>query len=383
MGKMSGVRVRRETVRPLVEKAVGEHKANCHRPMLDGGGVPPKDDRDDSSSRPGSARNRCGAMLFRLSLPAWLLSGSGIHFMKADLMTRFRPALLAASLFVIGFATASFATVSPAWAAEQQPEARAFKLGAFNLVALHDAQFILPNDGKVFGVGVGPAAVTQVLDAAGAPTENITLSVDALLVKTGKEIVLIDTGIGGALQGSLKLAHVKPETVTDILITHAHPDHIGGLVKNGALAFANAKIRMSAAEWTWLQSETQMADVVKVISPQVATFEPGAEVVPGITAVDLKGHTPGHTGYEIVSGKDHLLDFGDTAHSSIISLAKPIWHISFDNDPDLGEQNRVEELAKLAKSQETIFAPHFPFPGVGKIEPQADHFAWKPTLSAK
>lgn len=293
-------------------------------------------------------------------------------------MSSFRPALLAASLLALSIATAPLAG-----AAEQQPAARAFKLGAFNLVALHDAQFILPNDGKVFGVGVGPAAVTQVLDAVGAPTANITLSVDALLVKTGQQVVLIDTGVGGALQGSLKLAKVKPEAVTDILITHAHPDHIGGLVKNGQLAFPNAKIRMASAEWPWLQGQEKMADLVKVITPQVETFEPGAEVVPGITSVDLKGHTPGHAGYEIVSGNNRLLDFGDTAHSSIVSLAKPTWHISFDNDADLGEQNRVEELKKLAKSQETIFAPHFPFPGVGKIEPQGDHFFWKPTLSAQ
>lgn len=298
-------------------------------------------------------------------------------------MTSFRHALLAASVLAIGVATASLALVSPAAAAGQVPEARAFKLGAFNLVALHDAQFVLPNDGKVFGLGVGPAAVTRVLDAAGAPTENITLSVDALLVKTGKQIVLIDTGVGGALQGSLKLAHVKPETVTDILITHAHPDHIGGLVKNGQLAFANAKIRLSAAEWTWLQSQTQMAEVVKVISPQIETFEPGGEVVPGITSLAIKGHTPGHVGYEIVSGTQRLLDFGDTAHSSIISLAQPTWHISFDTDGDVGEESRVEMLTTLSKSQETIFAPHFPFPGVGKIEPQGDHFAWKPTLSVK
>jgi glyoxylase-like metal-dependent hydrolase (beta-lactamase superfamily II) len=302
--------------------------------------------------------------------------------MKADPMTLFRHALITASLLVVGITITPLATASHASAAAQQPEARAFKLGAFNLVALHDAQFILSNDGKVFGVGIGPAAVTEVLKAAGAPTDHITLSCDALLVKTGQQVILIDTGVGGALQGSLKLAHVKPETVTDILITHAHGDHVGGLVKNGQLAFLNAKIRMSAAEWPWLQGQEKMADLVKVIADHVETFEPGAEVVPGITAIEIKGHTPGHVGYEIVSGNSRLLDFGDTAHSSIISLAKPTWHIGFDNDEDLGEQSRVEMLAKLAKSQETIFAPHFPFPGVGKIEPQGDHYVWKPTLNA-
>jgi glyoxylase-like metal-dependent hydrolase (beta-lactamase superfamily II) len=298
-------------------------------------------------------------------------------------MTSFRPARLAASLIALGVVLTPLASASLATAAEQQPEARAFKLGSFNLVALHDAQFTPPNDGKIFGVGVGAAAVTQVLQAAGAPTDHITLSVDALLVKTGSQVVLIDTGTGGALQGSLKLAHVKPETVTDILITHAHPDHIGGLVKKGALAFPNAKIRLSAAEWTWLQSQTENADLVKVITPQVETFAPGAEVVPGITSMEIKGHTPGHVGYEIVSGNSRLLDFGDTAHSSIVSLAKPTWHMGFDSDQDVGEQSRVAMLTTLAKSQETIFAPHFPFPGVGKIKPQADHFVWQPTLSAK
>ena len=292
-------------------------------------------------------------------------------------MTPFRPAFLAASLLVLGLATAS-----PAIAAEQ-PGAKSFKLGTFQLVALHDAQFVLPNDGKVFGLGVGPAAVTRVLDAAGAPTENVTLSVDALLVKTGDKVVLIDTGTGGALQQSLKLAKVKPETVTDILITHGHPDHVGGLVKNGALVFANATIRMSAAEWSSLQSDSSMAELVKVITPKVASFTPGAEVVPGITSLEIKGHTPGHVGYEITSGKEHLLDIGDTAHSSIVSLAKPAWHFGYDSDQEVAAASRVAMLAQLAKSQETIFAPHFPFPGVGKIKTQGDHYVWKPTLSVK
>src|SRR6185369_9100060 len=163
----------------------------------------------------------------------------------------------------------------------------------------------------------------------------------------------------------------------------AHPDHIGGLVIKGALAFPNATIRMTAAEWTWLQGMTDQADLVKLITPKVATFAPGAEVVPGITSVEIKGHTPGHSGYEITSGKDHLLDIGDAAHSSIISLAKPAWHMGFDSDQDVGAASRIAELAQLAKSQETIFAPHFPFPGVGKIKAQADHYVWRPTLSAK
>lgn len=265
----------------------------------------------------------------------------------------------------------------------QQPQAKAFKLGALDLVALHDAQFTPANDGKTFGLGHTPAEVADVLKAAGAPTDVITLSVDALLVKSGKRLVLIDTGVGGALQASLTQAGYTPDAVTDILITHAHPDHVGGLVKEGKRAFPNATIRMSAAEWSWLKSQGNMADLVKIISGHVKTFKPGARVVPGITAVRLRGHTPGHVGYEIVSGKEKLLDIGDTAHSSIVSLAKPEWPVNFDNDQAMAEKNRIKTLAKLAKNHETIFAPHFPFPGVGHIEAQGDHFTWAPTLTAQ
>ncbi|WP_225040497.1 hypothetical protein WGT02_34595 (plasmid) [Rhizobium sp. T1470] len=110
------------------------------------------------------------------------------------------------------------------------------------------------------------------------------------------------------------------------------------------------------------------------------TFKPGAKVATGITSIGLKGHTPGHVGYEIVSGKK-MLDIGDTVHSSIISLAKPEWPVSFDNDAAGGEKNRIDTLKELAQTNELIFAPHFPFPGVGHIQSDGDHFKWEPTTS--
>ena len=286
-----------------------------------------------------------------------------------------------AALVSLGMAVTVDAAVAfgPATVA---PAAHDATLGKLKLTTLHDAQFVVPNDSKTFGVGADTADVTALLRKTGAPTDRITLSVNALLVRMGHRVVLIDTGIGqkahGELLESLHDAGVKPTAVTDVLITHSHGDHVGGLVDaEGHLAFPKATIRMSSPEWAFMQSKSA-PDVAKVVAKKVHPFELGAEVLPGIKSVPLKGHTPGHTGYEISSGKERLLDIGDMAHSSIISLAKPQWGVQFDSDDAAAKATRAETLKQLANDQELVFSPHFPFPGVGHIEAAGDGFTWKP-----
>ncbi|WP_242136885.1 MBL fold metallo-hydrolase [Sphingomonas sp. TREG-RG-20F-R18-01] len=263
------------------------------------------------------------------------------------------------------------------------PAAVPFGIGAVRVVALRDMINRVPNDGSVFGKTEGPAAVADILRKAGAPTDAVSLGVDALLVRMPGRMVLIDAGlgpkVGGVLMQSLALAKVSPTDITDILITHSHGDHVGGLSDaDGKLAFPNATIRMTRAEWAFLQSKPDNAALVATIAPKVMPFDPGAVVMPGIRAVELAGHTPGHSGYEITSNGQKLLDMGDTAHSAIVSLARPEWIIGYDTDGVQGRQRRMTELAKLAASGEYVFSPHFPFPGLGRIVKAGTAYRWQP-----
>lgn len=261
------------------------------------------------------------------------------------------------------------------------PASQDLSIGKLRVTALRDLSNVLPNDGKVFGKDVGPGAVADALRAAGLPDDRITLGVQALLVRMGQRVVLIDTGMGekagGVLIASLAQAGVAPARVTDILITHSHPDHIGGLLDaQGVARFPNASIHMAAAEWAWLSAKPAMADFVKAVGPRIKGFTPGAVVLPGIMSVSLPGHTPGHVGYRIGTGRNSLIDIGDTAHSSLLSLTHPDWVIGFDTDADAGRTGRKAELAALAKRGQLIFSPHFPFPGFGRIVAQGDGYRW-------
>ena len=272
-----------------------------------------------------------------------------------------------------------------------------FKIGSYSAVALKDGGLEEPVDGKSFVVGQPNETVGAVLKAGGAPADHFELSIQPLLVHAGAHVLLFDTGAGGffgdiagKLPESMKLAGEKPASVTDVFISHAHGDHIGGLVTStGALAFSNATIHISAPEWKWLSGLSEdgaknfgiqhISALVNAIKPKIVPFEPGAEPLPGIVkAVELKGHTPGHSGYRIGSGPDSVLVFGDAMHSHVVSVGKPSWQVAFDGDKPLAATTRVSLVNSSAAHGQRLYAEHFPFPGIGKIVKDKDGARWQP-----
>ena len=279
--------------------------------------------------------------------------------------------------------------------APQSQDVRRFTIGGMTGIALRDGSLELPNDNKVFGVGRTPAEVAEVLTAASLPTDSLRLSVQPLLVRAAGRVMLFDTGAGtsmgegaGNLSAALAEAGVTPDSITDVFISHLHGDHVGGLIDAaGNPAFPNAAIRISAPEWDLLRGldDRRAASfglpnykqVEVAIGPDAAPFQPGGDVLPGLVrAVDVKGHTPGHSAFRIGTGTNSLLYIGDSMHHHVISVQKPEWTIAFDADAAAGAASRASLLEQLATSGQRVYAVHFPFPGLGKIEKRDSGYVW-------
>jgi glyoxylase-like metal-dependent hydrolase (beta-lactamase superfamily II) len=267
-------------------------------------------------------------------------------------------------------------------------------VGEFEVTILQDAVF--PFDPTIFAANATPDEIVAVLEANNMPTDAVTTTVNVMLVNTGDQLILLDTGngagAGGRLLPTLELAGVTPDQINAVVISHFHPDHINGLSAEGALVFPNATVYFPQAEWDFMQSagdDSPAAQTVQaaraqlqpaIDSGQIVYYAPEGEIIPGIEAVPTPGHTPGHSALRIVSGEAALLNIVDAALNPVISLARPDWTPGFDAIPEQAAETRAALLARAAEEGLHIFGYHFPFPGLGYVIADGDGYRFVPVV---
>ena len=260
-------------------------------------------------------------------------------------------------------------------------------LGDFEVTVLSDGTFKIPV--KTLLTHIKPAALDRALNQAFLPAQ-VETSDNAYLINTGSKLVLIDTGAAGLfgpslgkLLSNLKAAGYSPEQIDEIYITHLHPDHVGGLLQDGVMAFPNAIVRLDQAEADYWLSEANM----KAAGPELQGFFQGAmaalkpyiaadklkpfvgntELVPGIRAQTSHGHTAGHSIYVVSSKGEKLVLWGDLIHVAAVQFADPSVTIKFDTDAKAAAQERRNAFADAAKNGYLVGATHVAFPGLGRV----------------
>jgi glyoxylase-like metal-dependent hydrolase (beta-lactamase superfamily II) len=307
-------------------------------------------------------------------------------------------AILAAAFFASGHA--AFAQV-PSMQASQVPGYYRMMLGGFEVTAVYDGSIPLGID---LLKGAGSDEITRLLEHGFVPVseQGIQTAVNAYLVHTGKNLILVDAGAAscfgpalGAVSRHIAAAGYEAAQVDAVLLTHLHGDHACGIVdKNGAPAFPNATLYVAedeAAFWLNTDIATQAPPGARsffkmaqeAVAPYRAAgkfkrFKGGEPLMAGVESVPLRGHTPGHGGYLFSDGGQSMLIWGDVIHSHAVQFARPDVSIEFDTDPQQAIASRRQVLADAVKRKYWVAGAHLPFPGIGHVRNAGELYEWVP-----
>ncbi|MDX1782368.1 MAG: MBL fold metallo-hydrolase [Thalassovita sp.] len=281
-----------------------------------------------------------------------------------------------------------------------QPAHFRFTLGDVRLTVLSDGYFQVPVSG--YGVNADPQDVQAFLTRHFQSPEMGYSHTNHLLIEAGDAVVLVDVGSGnrffdtvGRLIGNMEGAGVDPASITHVVITHAHPDHIWGIRDDFDEAiFPDAEYILGAAEHAhWMQD-----DLVNKVAPEDQQFVLGAvnsincegvdwtlaqdghEVVPGVRMIDTPGHTPGHMSVVVESGGKQLIALGDSMTHAWMNFRRPEWFNGTDADGEMTVATRKRLLDMCSADRIAVLGYHFPFPGVGHVLREGDEYSFVPAL---
>ncbi len=283
-----------------------------------------------------------------------------------------------------------------------QPTVYRFKLGGFEAATILDSKAVREGVHPMYGGNATADEVHALARANHIDTNRLEHPNIPTLVNTGKELVLFDAGNGalpreyeqlkarmpaGNLVTRLGQAGYKPEDIDVVVLTHGHPDHIGGLVEGGKPVFPNARYVFGAAEYDFWKKNENVREARKfnqklfmtICEPLAAraTFiKPGDEVVPGIRAVDAAGHSPGLMAFHIESDGKRFMITADTLTQYVMAVQRPEWYFEMDDDKDKAVATRKRMLDMLATEKLFFASFHMPFPGIGWIEKSAGGYRW-------
>ncbi|MGY4456309.1 MBL fold metallo-hydrolase [Bradyrhizobium sp. LB13.1] len=287
---------------------------------------------------------------------------------------------------------------------ELVPSRYALKIGEIDVLVVSDG--VLPLPTTMLAHNADPAVRATWLHDMFLPQDAFDWALNAVMVRSGGKTILIDAGLGsdpnlnlpraGQLIKRLAAAGIDLSSVTDLVLTHLHMDHIGGLLVDGVKEqlCKDLRIHVAAAEVKFWEapdfSRTAMPEgfpdalratakrFVKEFGPRLRLFDDEHEVAPGVIARRTGGHTPGHSVVRMASGDDALTFAGDAVFA--VGFEQPDWHNGFEHDPEDAARVRINLLRELAKTGEMLVATHLPFPSVGRVAVDGDAFRWVPVF---